>query len=285
MDREGEFKANFKEKRLEDKLYLFLQNVFRLYPEDRFHTLIKECSKIGVTDESIYSQVQSKLSEIKPVFADFTYALPSLFKQKREIVRQTLQLLGDVKTIRGYMEIGTDGRYVSRLKKVIRFESQIILVNETEPGFSPVHILEREQFRKLGIFLPLNDYAPFSEQNVANQSLELVTCFIGLHHIKLDNLHNFIRSIHRILKPGGWFILRDHDCTTPEMKAFVSLIHSVFNLGIGESWNRNCEEFRHFRPLADWIEIITKLGFRVSDERLTQNHDPTDNVLIKFTRT
>ena len=41
----SEFQAVFNDTRWHDGFYLFLQNIYRLYPEDRFHTLIKQTSK------------------------------------------------------------------------------------------------------------------------------------------------------------------------------------------------------------------------------------------------
>jgi hypothetical protein len=40
-----EFKAVLGEVRWHDALYKFLQNIYRLYPEDRFHTLIKNITQ------------------------------------------------------------------------------------------------------------------------------------------------------------------------------------------------------------------------------------------------
>src|SRR4029450_11052701 len=77
--------------RWSDAFYRFLQNVYRLYPEDRFHTLIKDACAKHATDEAIYRHRQRGLPPIKPFAADLVFALPSLAKQKREMGRQTLE--------------------------------------------------------------------------------------------------------------------------------------------------------------------------------------------------
>jgi hypothetical protein len=91
-----------------------------------------------------------------------------------------------------------------------------------------------------------------------------------------------MRSIRRILRPGGIFVLRDHDVTTPEMETFVSLAHTVFNAGLGVPWETNRRELRHFAPVAEWRRRLESAGFRDTGQRLLQAHDPSDNVLMAF---
>lgn len=107
---------------------------------------------------------------------------------------------------------------------------------------------------------------------------------IGLHHIKLDKLDSFIQSIHRVLRVGGKFILRDHDVKDSEMFRFVSLIHTVFNAGLKETWEFESAEFKKFRSIDEWVEILKKFHFEAGQTRLLQKDDPSDNVLMIFTK-
>ena len=106
----------------------------------------------------------------------------------------------------------------------------------------------------------------------------------GLHHIAPDVLTFFVQSIHRILRPGGIFILRDHDVTTPEINAFVSLAHTVFNAGLGVPWMTNQQELRFFVSVAEWMRRLQAAGLRHFGERLLQAHDPSDNTLMAFAK-
>ena len=145
-------------------------------------------------------------------------------------------------------------------------------------------IAERGGLARIGTFLPLDDYVPLSSQ-IADASMDLVTCYIGLHHSPLDRLDAFVRSIVRVLRPGGTFILRDHDVTTPAMHTFVSLVHTVFNAGLNETWETNQRELRHFRPVAEWVAYLGERGLQDRGQRELQAHDPSDNMLLAFTRT
>jgi len=66
---------------MRDGFYRFLQVVFHLYPEDKFHALIAEVSESKSSDQEIYIEVQRRLKDIKPFLSELTYALPALKKQ------------------------------------------------------------------------------------------------------------------------------------------------------------------------------------------------------------
>jgi len=68
------------------------------------------------------------------------------------------------------------------------------------------------------------------------------------------------------------------------MDTFVSLAHTVFNAGLGVPWETNRQELRHFAPVATWTQRLEAVGFRDSGKRLLQAHDPSDNVLLAYTR-
>ncbi len=267
-----------------DAFFHFLQTVFRLQPEDKFHALIKDACDKYEDDESIYRAIQEALPGIKPALSDLTYGIPALRKQKREMMGQTLELLGDYKSINGYVEIGSSGRYISVLRKKLSVSGRLSLVDDRAPGYSPPDILERGRIRKLGHFIPLNDYAPIGEDDIPDASADLVTCYIGLHHIVPERLDAFVQSITRILRPGGMFILRDHDAPNPEMDNFVSLVHTVFNAGTGVSWEENVAESRYFNALDHWVAALEKAGLRDKRHRLLQKNDPSANTLMAFVK-
>ena len=280
----SDFHTVYDDVRAQDAFYKFLQNVYHLYPEDRFHTLIMEACAQHLDDAAIYRHIQDKLPSIKPFLADLTYALPALARQKREMLRQTLELLGEKRAIDGYVEIGTTGRYVSDLRRHLKLSGPLRLVNDLAPTNSPVDIVERGGLAKIGGFVPLDNYAPLPEGALASAGVALVSCYIGLHHIAPDRLMPFIESIRRVLKPGGLFILRDHDVTTPHMHAFVALAHAVFNAGLGVPWAVNQQELRHFTAVDTWVKRLGEAGLRDTGKRLLQAHDPSDNVLMAFVK-
>ncbi|KFN44528.1 FAD-binding protein [Arenimonas oryziterrae] len=283
MATNSEFHTVYNDTAGHDGFYRFLQNVYRLYPEDRFHTLIKDAVGRHGDDESIYRDLQTRLPGIKPFLADLFYALPSLKKQKQEMTRQTLAILGTRRKFDGYVEIGTTGRYVKSLRKALDLSGPVHLVNDVAPGNSPVDLIERGQLGQAGAFTMM-DYRAIPASAVPDASADLVTCYIGLHHCPPDTLEEFAASIARMLRPSGVFILRDHEVDSPQMNAFVSLAHTVFNAGLGVPWETNQAELRFFAPLQRWIDLLARHGLRDSGQRLLQANDPSINTLLMFTK-
>jgi FAD/FMN-containing dehydrogenase len=275
------FHAVYRDTRSADRFYAFLQNIFHLYPEDRFHTLIMNLVARHGGDEAIYRGIQAGLPGIAPFLSELRYALPALAEQKREMGRQTARLLPSGRTFQDYVEIGTTGRYVNALRRSLPLHGAVTLVHDKAPTNSPVDIVERGQLRRFKQWAPLDDYAPIA---LPPASADLVSCFVGLHHMEPGKLPAFLASIARILRPGGWFVVRDHDVRDSAMDSFVALAHCVFNAGLGETWATNCAELRHFAPVDTWIARIEAAGFRHSGQRLVQDGDPSDNVLLAFER-
>jgi hypothetical protein len=87
-----------------------------------------------------------------------------------------------------------------------------------------------------------------------------------------------------VLKPGGLFILRDHDVDSDDMFRFVGLIHTLFNAGTGASWEQNRDELRYFVSIEEWVKRLAAYGLMDHGARLLQAHDPSNNVLMAFTR-
>lgn len=277
----SEFLAVFETTQGSDGFYQFLQNIFHIYPEAKFHHLIAEACKKYSDDKSIYNAVQQQLPQITPFLSALTYQLPALKKQKLEMARQTYQALGKRSSINGYLEIGSTGRYVSQFRKDLKFTGPLLLTNDVEPGNGPGDIMERGQFTKLGEFLPL-DYHPLDFHGIQHNSLDLVTAYIGLHHAPDELLDGFVQSIHKVLRPGGLLIVRDHDAQTDDQTTFCSLVHTVFNLGLGVSWQDNVNEVRHFASADQWSDYVVERGFTDHGIRLLQDHDPSANTLMVF---
>jgi FAD/FMN-containing dehydrogenase len=279
---DSEFKSVFGTVAGRDGFYRFLQTVFHLYPEDRLHHLIAEETKRNTSDEESYRAIQERLPTVTPALSVLTHAIPALRTQKAEMLRQTLRLLGDRKTIDGYLEIGSTGRYIGSLRKVVPVRDPIYLVNAVAPTNSPVDILERGGFAKIGRFIANADYRPLEQSEIPDASIEVAACYIGLHHADPAAVGAFARSLFRCLKPGGLFILRDHDVPDAATDRFVALVHTVFNAGTAVSWDDNAAEPRFFNSLAHWVNLLEGIGFKDSGARLVQANDPSQNTLMAF---
>jgi SAM-dependent methyltransferase len=280
--------SNFRTVYLDDDLrqrfYLFLRNVFRLYPEDRFDQLILESTRHTTDDADIYRTIQARLPDIKPRFSQVTYALPALAKQKEEMAGETADLLGPVRAVSGYVEIGTPGRYVKSLRRRFRIDGEVLVVNDVAPGLSLEDVAERGQLRQAGAYVPLGNYDPLDPARIPDASVDLVTNFIGFHHVPAERLDPFVASIGRVLRPGGKLVVRDHDARDADMVALVALAHDVFNAGVGLSWDENHRQVRNFTSTKTLEQYLETKGFVRSGGTRLQDGDPTKNALMLFLR-
>lgn len=280
----GNFKQIYSSTKLKNEFFKFFKNVFNLYPENEIHKLISDATTKKDDDKSIYLEVQSKLDSISPMFSSFRYALPALTKQKDEMARQTLQLLGKGGTYNGYLEIGSSGRYLDYLEEETNIEGERYYADGKEPGYGITEMIDRGQIGIGAKYIPLADYRTKYADIIPKESLDLVTIYIGFHHCPLELREPFISSIRETLRVGGKLILRDHDCDTEEQMTLVALAHDVFNMGTNESWDYNHNETRNFYSLAFICEFVEKTGFTFDKRTLFQKGDPTKNALMLFTK-
>jgi len=276
---DGNFRAIYLDPRLREQFFLFLKNVFHLYPEQDFHELITSMTRVKLTDREIYEAILSELPSVKPFLGEIRYALPALHKQKEIMCDQTLALLEGRKKFGRYAEIGSTGRYYDRLSVKLEFSEPPVFVHTDKPSYQPHDIVERGRLRKVGSFVPLDGYQPLA---LAEQGIDVLTIYIGFHHAPLERRVDFIRSCHTALKRGGSLIVRDHDAVDPSMVHLVGLAHDVFNCGLELPWETNAAEIRHFLSLQQLQGILETTGFTSHGSRLLQDGDPTRNTLMRF---
>jgi SAM-dependent methyltransferase len=277
------FRLVYSNPQLREEFKSFLVSVYHLYPENEFHQLILEATQKSTNDKEAYEILQPTIAHIKPFLSELTYALPALAKQKEEMAAQTAKLLAD-KPIEGYVEIGTPGRYVTHLQKSLKMSGRVVLVHDHEPAFAPLDIAERGSLPRVGEYVPLGNYATWTEAQLPTAGVDVITNYIGIHHSPRDRLDGFVRSIHRALRPGGRFVLRDHDANSLEENAIVGLAHDVFNAGLGVPWEKNEKELRYFKPIGAIRDYLAKMGFEKAAEPLYQHGDPTKNALMLFVK-
>lgn len=278
----GNFSYIYGDDNLKKEFYDFLVNVFHLYPEEKMHGLISSLTQEKFYDQSIYRQAQESLPSIKPFLGDLRYSVPALSKQKDIIAKQTTSLLGDKKTFNGYVEMGSNGRYLDALEEDLNIDGDIFFLSELSSNYSPVDMIDRGQLFKAGKDLKLNNYKPNLKKHISGKSIDLVTVYIGFHHCPLELREEFITSIRDMMTDDGILILRDHDARNEKMRRMVALAHDVFNMGTSETWKYNEDELRNFYSLVELDQMLNKYGFKSDGRQLYQKGDPTKNALMIY---
>ena len=151
------------------------------------------------------------------------------------------------------------------------------MLHTQEAGYGPEDIVERGQLGKIGTFIDMDDYSSQFARIIPQNSLQLVTVYIGFHHCPLHKRESFISSVRDVMAPGGTLILRDHDANSEDLRRIAALAHDTFNAGTDETWQFNKAELRNFYSLQFIISCLENLGFRHRGEVLFQQGDPTRN--------
>lgn len=215
-------------------------------------------------------------------FTNLRRGLHVLNLQKNELVKETTELLKKVgKTeFNGFVAIGDCGRYVNGIRKNMKITGSIYVVHDNK---SLTDIVERGSLFSVGKFIKINynDVKIDFMKTIADESIELVTLYIGLHHFTQDNLNNFLKEVSRILKPNGIFVLRDHNATE-DIKPLLCFAHTYFNALTGVDWETNINEVRNFMTVRQIRHKMEEYGFACHNFYEKQMHDPTENFLMAF---
>ena len=150
----------------------FLVNVFHLYPEDELHELIAASARPHAGDALVYADVQARLDAIKPFLGDFFYALPALGRQKEILAEQSATLADTSRRYDGYLELGTNGRYLDSLEERFKIQGERYVVSDRAPGHSLIDIIDRGQIPSAGEFIPLSGYRTEFASRIPRASIE-----------------------------------------------------------------------------------------------------------------
>ncbi len=279
----GNFKAVYLDTVERDRFFKFLQTVFHLYPEKKFHQLILDLTKEKGGDREVYEALLAELPKLRTLLGPVRYDLPALRKQKAEMTRQALALLGPSPKADGFMEVGSPGRYWSRLKRAVSLRGPVYIFHDEALHYDMADMVERGGPKMPGKFLNMGDYEPVPA-TVPDASLDLVVNFIGFHHAPAHKLAPFVASLRRVLRPGGRMLVRDHDVDSKKQDTLTALAHDVFNAGLLIPWKETERQVRLFRSLRDWTAYLEAAGFKRSEKLLAQENDPTQNLLAEYTK-
>ncbi len=261
----------------------FLTNVFMQLDKKKFMTLVDDIlTDPDANDEIVYRNLQKRLNEGSFSFLKKNkQILKSLFALQKALTDQMKELMGK-NPLKGYVEIGYPGRFCRPLKKALNLKGPFYVIHDKE---QLADYIESGFPRPYDRFICLNEYEPIRHQDIATGSVDLVAMYIGLHHIPKQKLIPFLQSVHRVLRPGGSFVLMDHDATSLELQGMLSVIHSIFNVGTGISLDEELREFRNFQRLGYWESLLEKNGFiRDPHPSLVRQGDATLNSLVRFTK-
>ena len=93
-----------------------------------------------------------------------------------------------------------------------------------------------------------------------DNKFDLVTVLQVIHH--LDHPLQTLRELHRVLKPGGYLFVREHDCQSYEDQLCIDLEHFVYEVRFRGN-ERMCSTYEaKYYSRRHLAEMLHEVGFR-----------------------
>ena len=100
---------------------------------------------------------------------------------------------------------------------------------------------------------------------------DFVTLFMSAHHF--SHMDDMMKELLRVLKPGGYVLIREHDLTSPDDEIFYNIIHALYACVINsemtpynfvESFIHTDQTSRYYAKyysIDNWIRLFRGYGF------------------------
>jgi len=100
--------------------------------------------------------------------------------------------------------------------------------------------------------------------DLPDNSCTFITAIMSLHHILPEAFDKEMREISRVLAPGGYFIIREHDCRNKSDAYLIDMEHLLYDHSIitvtGKCKKYDGKYKGYYKPKEEWVRILTKYG-------------------------
>ncbi|MBS0634024.1 MAG: class I SAM-dependent methyltransferase [Verrucomicrobia bacterium] len=278
----------------------FLRTIFYRLDEKKVLKAMEEILEDPTkTDEMVYNELVARMSSLEKPLGP-VHQIRSLSVLQKGMGKQAAELTRnfDKGQFHDYLEVYFR-RYLATTRKTAQmpFDGKIYGVCDASSTGSFTEKLESGGLASKYQYVPLNDadcqnpelqpektHKPIGDE-VADNSLDMISCLGGLHHIPKERQDAFVASMHKKLRPGAVLLLRDHNVTNTKLAAMVSVVHSFVNAANKTPWAVESKEVRDFQSLDHWKKLLEKHKFvQVTPEQLVLKDDPTQNAMMAFVK-
>ena len=104
-----------------------------------------------------------------------------------------------------------------------------------------------------------------------NHQFDFVTLFMSAHHF--SHMDEMMKELLRVLKPGGYVLIREHNLITPDDSIFYNIIHALYSCVLKSEMTPYdfVESFVHaeqtsyyskYRSISKWVRLFRRYGFK-----------------------
>jgi len=97
----------------------------------------------------------------------------------------------------------------------------------------------------------------------SKSSIDVISAFMVIHHV--EKFNKLLKSIHSVLKKGGVFIIRDHNCPDDTYAKLLDLVHYYYDIVIADNTKipAMIDYKTNYYTSSDLIGIVEKAGFKM----------------------
>ena len=270
----------------------FFKNIFNIESADKLKSLLAKAvaDPRNLSDIDIYQSLAQELAaKDGPInqFSKIWSSIMQIRRQRKELSNETATILHRlgylgtcVSELSGLVTIGDTGKLVKNLFESGAVSGNVWVVHDDLGGLPAM--LERGSEEEVGKFVFI-DYKNPTRLDVPDSAADLVTLNQGLHHFPQHCIVPFLQEVYRVLRPGGLFIVREHDASG-DLIPVLDLAHSIFNVVTGVSVTLEREEIRAFRPIIEWRRIIESVGLMDTYLYEMEKGDPTLDEMMCYVK-
>ncbi len=163
---------------------------------------------------------------------------------------------------------GADGQITAQLARLLR-PKRAICADLTE-WQNMHHNLSRDQSVE---FVALTSSTlPFP-----NESIDFCTALQVLHHV--PDQQQTIAELYRVLKPGGYLLVREHDCISKEVADRIDWVHYLYEIVVADKPNWEYLEHKAvYHSMAEWRDLFQ--AFQIVEVFPARDNDINRNAHI-----
>jgi ubiquinone/menaquinone biosynthesis C-methylase UbiE len=162
---------------------------------------------------------------------------------------------------------GGDGEIAAAIANVMNLAKSQVFVSDIKDWFGNIQqnrYTEQVTYRYLK-----RTRLPFKRE-----SMSFVSAFQVLHH--LQNYKKSISEIHRVLKKGGIFLIREHDCRSVEDSVIIDLEHSVREMVLNDQSPMYLHRyFAKYLSKEELSATLQEMGFKRVELEYADPRGPT----------
>ena len=259
------------------KSLLFRLNKKFKLPSKKLETLIKNKN----TDKKIYKELHNEHKKIKNKYnkKDITFGQKKKAELYGRIIGNILNELNikfNGKKI-SYLDVGCEDFFIPTAigSAIGATEVDCINIEDWESKSYEIENIGLIASKKIPGYNKNTKYqfTYYDGINIPkkNNSINLCSSFMVLHHVfKLDEL---LVDIHRVLKKGGVFVIREHDSYDNTYSKYLDIIHYYYDLVVVDKPGKMIDYNTTYYTKRGLINKITKKGFKLLKVIPTKHSD------------